>query len=181
MITLKANGSNIELKCPTRASEITADELKRLTENFKVSKDFAIVALISRVKISELIFAANAGKFKQDAKIGITSVMAKVSDKNPDCDIKVGDILTIDNSVIERGHHLGINTGASINVITAVLNKDADLRDNLRVGTLTDDKGIVPTELFVLGFKVVPIMTIVSSISPIAILDDPYKNVIIGA
>lgn len=174
MITLTSTDGNYAFNCPTNLNDIKAEYLKRLTENINLSKYHSVVALVQRVPVMEIVFTSNTGKFKQDSKVGVTCVMAKPDEETT---INVGDILTIDATVIERAHHLGIQTRANIDRIIYFFSKNPKLRDALREGDIKDENGNPLKEIYCLSFKIVPTNAIVASINPDAILDDPYFTV----
>lgn len=175
MVKLISATAQNEIYVPTKPSEVTGSHLEMLTKNFNLHPDYCVVALIYRIPISAILYASRGSKSGLDKQVGVTVMMAKNGANGTTRGISVGDILTVDRSVLERGHHLGINTAASLDYVASYINSDEQLFRKLQSKEYKGTKGEDINELCILSFKVIPTMNIVSSLNPDSVIEDPFK------
>lgn len=144
-------GSNgFKMNLPTSLNEITEDYLRAVTSHVMIAEYHAVVALVYRCKLPEIISTARK---KKDLATAIVPLFVKInpgSDSQPLFDmIKTGDKLVIAGTDIERGYHLTCPKNfITIDNIVAIYNSDS----NFAKGVMADQN-----YYYFVDFKLVPV------------------------
>lgn len=152
------NGTNgFTMNLPTTLNEITEDYLLGVTKNINIAPYHAIVAMVYRCKLPEIISSAKKKKDLATAVVPLF-VAAKLGDAiEPETEklfsnVKCGDKLIIAGTDLERGLHLVCPKNfINIDNIVNIYSRD----DNFAKGVMIDQN-----YYYFVDFKLVPIVDI---------------------
>ena len=175
-------GKGFTMNLPTTLGEITEDYLTGVTSSINIAPYHAIVAMVYRCKLPEIISSA---KKKKDLATAVVPLFVAVNlgdaiepgtsemFKNMQC----GDKLIIAGTDLERGQHLVCPKNfINIDNIVGIYNRD----DNFAKGVMTDQN-----YYYFVDFKLVPIIDIkgfysrqsdVEFVNPFVIYDSAVGN-----
>lgn len=181
MVPIKSIKADYGLNVPTSRSEITPELLEKLTKHIHLAKNYAIVALVNKVKLWEL--AASSGSVKNDrnglvvaakgsGKDVVASVIVLLAKANGELPGKIGDKVCIARTDLELGLH--INGVSSISVEgfrNYIASDDALCKSVVNRTALADTEYIYLLEFKIVGFNSIKaiIDTEASSVN-----DDPF-------
>ena len=170
MIKIKVSESKVGVYVPTKVEEIKAKDLANITANIKVAKHYAVIALCFNTKLYD--FAMTIDKGKQE-NIGVVPVLAKLHLDNIDeCDFKVGDKIIVDRSSIERGFNvMGRTIIQSNNFANYIRNNKEYLKAILAKDIDVIPQDVLNSNIVLLEFKIVPLNSIVASITDDVVTD----------
>lgn len=173
MITIKSEANGYGIKFPTRINEIINVDLATVTNNIKLPKYYAIVALAFETKIFDFCVAMNN---KRDTNLKVTPILAKISNEDSkEINANVGDKLIIDRSSLERGYHVNVKTAISSNAARNYFNNDKELINKIiKPNTDNEINKIKQSNIILLEFKIVPINAISASIAMNSKITDPF-------
>lgn len=164
MITIKSKTKAYGINFPTSVNEINKDVLNLITENVKLPKHYAIVALAFDTKVFDFCAAMNS---KHSTNINVTPILAKISNEDSEeINASIGDKLIIDRSSLERGVHINIRTSISANAARNYFNSDPDLIKSIMTRSEKDDAAykLKQSNIIVVEFKIVPVNDISAAI-----------------
>ena len=127
---------NFILNLPTSLKEITSEYLNAVTSHIEIAPYHAIIGIVYRCKLPELI---STSKKTKEMSIAIVPIFVKgniADDSNFPADkmlknIKTGDKLVIAGTDIERGYHIAsIRNKITIDSILAIYNNDNNFAKN---------------------------------------------------
>ena len=177
MIEIKSNKLNYGINFPTSIYEITADDLKRITQSVKLPKHYCIVALAFTTKLFDFCTAINSNR---STDVSVTPILAKISEEDVHVvNANVGDKLIVDRSSLERGVHINLKTVISSNVARNYLNSDQELIKNIvtKNSKANINKDLVSDKspnIVVLEFKILPVTDISASVPMSCNVLDPF-------
>lgn len=174
MVQLFSQEQSYLINVPTSLSEISAEYLQKVTDHIHVAEHFAIVALVLTTKLSEYCYTINNPNGKAPT-IGVTPILVKFNSNEATSHLKVGDIVIISDTDLERGNHLNVPSIITSDRVGAYLMSDAKYIKDIQIGEAKDDKGnrIGDSMVKLLQFKVVPVCDIHASYGHVdSIVDD---------
>lgn len=177
MIEVKSDKLNYGINFPTSIYEITADDLKRITNNVKLPKHYCIVALAFTTKLFDFCTAINSNR---NTDVSVTPILAKISEEDVHVvNANVGDKLIVDRSSLERGVHINLKTVISSSVARNYLNSDQELIKNIitKNNKANINKELVSDKspnIVVLEFKILPVTDISASVPIECDTIDPF-------
>ena len=148
MITLESSKATFAINVPTNRKEINSDVLKTLTEHINLSKNYAVVALVHRVKLWDLAATANVQARNKDVPASVVVLLAKVNGELPG---EVGDKVCISKTDLEMGLHISGISHISVDSVRTYIASDAAL-----IKSVVDRTAFADTEyIYLLEFKIV--------------------------
>ena len=171
MVPIKSINANYGINVPTSRNEITPELLEKLTKHIHLSKNYAIVALVNKVKLWEL--AASYGvmgvKANKDVVASVIVLLAKANGELPG---KIGNKVCIARTDLELGLHLnGISSISVEGFRNYIGSDDALCKSVVNRTALADTEYIYLLEFKIIGFNSIKaiIDTEASSVN-----DDPF-------
>jgi hypothetical protein len=146
------NGFTMNL--PTKLNEITEDYLFGVTKHIRVAPYHAIVAMVHRCKLPEIISTAKKRKDLATAVVPIFVCAVVPSDAGEDTcnmfsEIKCGDKIIIGTTSLEMGNHLTCPKNfITVDNIVRIYNSD----NNFAKGVMIDQN-----YYYFVDFKLIPI------------------------
>lgn len=166
MYQLKSSKADYTLNLPTNPDEITPEVLTKLTEHINLSKNYAIVALRYKVNPFELVMGSKTTK--QGVQVSVVPILAKV---NGELNGDIGDRVSISQSELGLGIHIGGLTKISVDNVKDYINSDDNLVKSIM--NKTAFAGADTKFIYLLEFKIVGINSIRALIKNKQ-TDDPY-------
>lgn len=172
MIYIKSPKTSYGVNLPTNITEVTKEALDTITNGIKLPKNYCIVALCFKTKLSRFAISISG---KRTDEIGVVPVLAKIYAKDSEkVNANVGDMLIVDRSALERGSHINCETCISANNFRNYLTHDSDMLKAI-VTNKTEDYGFdANTTVIILEFKIIPIVEIRAAINNSIKSKDPY-------
>lgn len=164
MIELKIKDRTINL--PTRLNELNEEVFDRLTSHIHLQDKYCIIALAYKIRMPRLGMI-DSKQFGND--VFTIPLIAKVN--NNELNFKAGDKAIINPSSIELGTHVNINTVVSLSNMFSLLSEEQEVKKDIAVNK--DNK--YNTDVYLLGFKIVPVSDIRGTISNGALVDDMFE------
>lgn len=166
MYQLKSSKADYTLNLPTSPDEITPEVLTKLTEHINLSKNYAIIALRYKVNPFELVMGSKTTK--QGVQVSVVPILAKV---NGELNGDIGDRVSISQSELSLGIHIGGLTKISVDNVKDYINSDDNLVKSIM--NKTAFAGADTKFIYLLEFKIVGINSIRALIKNKQ-TDDPY-------
>ena len=137
MVNLQVNyrGGDYLLSLPTKISEINVDYLNKITQHIHVAPDYALIAVVYKVRPIEIVSAAKQNK---NANVGAVAMFIKGNSAPGFYDnIKLGDIIVIAPADIALGHTVRVvNNNLTPSKLLEVAETTSDLNKKL-IGVMT--------------------------------------------
>lgn len=132
MLTLKSSNQNFALKLPTDIKELTPELLGQLTKDIMLPKHHAIIVLAYKVKLFNLAFE---GADQKNTTFSVTPILAAINEDSDSVTAKIGEVVIVDRSSIERGHGVAIKTMATYTAAANYIKSDITLKNNVLSGS----------------------------------------------
>lgn len=132
MVNLQVNyrGGDYLLSLPTKISEINVDYLNKITQHIHVAPDYALIAVVYKVRPIEIVSAAKQNK---NANVGAVAMFIKGNSAPGFYDnIKLGDTVVIAPADIALGHTVRVvNNNLTPSKLLEVAETTPDLNKKL--------------------------------------------------
>lgn len=152
MVPIKSINANYGINVPTNRNEITPELLEKLTKHIHLAKNYAIVALVNKVKLWEL--AASSGVVKGNGKDVVSSVIVLLAKANGELPGKIGDKVCIARTDLELGLHInGISAISVEGFRNYIASDDALCKSVVNRTALADTEYIYLLEFKIIGFN----------------------------
>ena len=152
MYLLKSEKANYSLNIPTDKSEITPDVLSKLTEHIKLSKNYAVIALIYRTSPFDLVMGGKSNS-KNQVLVSVSPVLAKF---NGDLEGKIGDKVSISQTDLQLGLNVPGLSKLEVENVRGYINSDDALNKSVINRTAFADTKFI----YLLEFKIVSLNSI---------------------
>ena len=172
MVPIKSINANYGINVPTNRNEITPEFLAKLTKHIHLAKNYAIVALVNKVKLWDLAASYGVVKTKGDNKDITASVIVLLAKANGELPGKIGDKVCIARTDLELGLHLNGISSISVEGFRSYIGSDDALCKSVVNRTaFADTEYIYLLEFKIIGFNSIKaiIDTEASSVN-----DDPF-------
>lgn len=171
MIKLFDSTKTFEFSFPSNYDEITKEVLIDLTSHVNIPKNKAILCLIGNNALFEV---ASSIKGKKNTNTSVIPLIAKGNEEwLKETGFHIGDSAVINNSDLERGTHLHINSGCSYDALCRLFVSDEKLRTDAVRSQVVDTEGNPINYLYTIEFKIVNTYDISASVS----LDSELKDI----
>lgn len=172
MINLSSKSGIISI--PTKLEEINIKLLNKLYEDINLPEDYCIIALIQKVKLSQISLITST-KAKETNVYTIPIVGKLPKSYNYKGDINVTDKVIISKSSIEMATHLNMSHSITFPNLFNFINSDTKLKASCYQHNIKDLDGNEDVWVYIIESKIVPMCDIRATIPLLSTSKDPFK------
>jgi hypothetical protein len=154
MVPIKSINANYGINVPTNRNEITPELLEKLTKHIHLAKNYAIVALLNKVKLWDLAASSGVVNAKGGGKDVVSSVIVLLAKANGELPGKIGDKVCIARTDLELGLHInGISAISVEGFRNYIASDDALCKSVVSRTAFADTEYIYLLEFKIIGFN----------------------------